>query len=183
MQVITYDSVASKIIEIRNQKVILDSDIAGLYDVETKRINEAVTRNIKKFPKGYIVELTESEWLEVKSQIATSPTPLGGGKVKLPKAFTEKGLYMLATILKSPKATATTIAIIDAFAQLKELTQKVYELSHAKTEQQQVAILEQSVDIFINFLDNELVVSQQETEVKIKLPFFEFTRKITKVKK
>ena len=180
MQVITYDNVASKILEIRNQKVILDSDIANLYGVETKSLNQAVNRNIDKFPDGYIIELTEPEWIPLRSQIVTS---IKGGRTYIPKAFTERGLYMLATILKSPAATATTIAIIDAFAQLKELTQKVYELSHAKTEQQQVAILEQSVDIFVNFLDNELVVSQQETEFKIKLPFLEFTRKITKVKK
>lgn len=73
--------------------------------------------------------------------------------------------------------------LIEAFTQLKTLTQKVYELSHAKTEKQQIAILKQGVDLFVDFLDNELVVSQRETEVKIKLPFFEFTRKITKVKK
>jgi len=106
-----------------------------------------------------------------------------GGKTKLPTAFTEKGLYMLATILKSPKAVQTTIAIIEAFAQLKELTQKVYQLANAKTESQQVAILEQSVDLVVDLLDNKLVIDQQETEVKIKLPFLEFTRKITKVKK
>jgi hypothetical protein len=181
MQVITYDNVASKILEIRNQKVILDSDIASLYNVETKRINEAVKNNPDKFPEGYLIELENKDKIELVENFDRFER-LRHSTVA-PKAFTEKGLYMLATILKSPAATATTIAIIDAFAQLKELTKKVYELSHANTEQQQVAILEQSVDIFVNFLDNELVVSQQETEFKIKLPFLEFTRKITKVKK
>lgn len=181
MQVIKYDEVANKIIEIREQKVILDSDVALLYGVETRHINQAVSRNLDKFPAGYIIELDQNEWDEVKSQIVTSP--LGGGKVKLPKAFTERGLYMLATILKSPKAVNTTIAIIDTFAQIKNLTQKVYQLANAKTETQQIAILEQSMDIFTDLLDNELVISQKETEIKIKLPFLEFTRKITKVKK
>ncbi|NNM58203.1 MAG: ORF6N domain-containing protein [Legionellales bacterium] len=100
MNIIKYENVLDKVIEIRGQKVILDSDVAALYGVETKRINEAVSRNPEKFPQGYLIELTQDEWLPVKSQFATSP-PLGGGKVKLPAAFTEKGLYMLATILKS----------------------------------------------------------------------------------
>jgi len=64
----------------------------------------------------------------VKSQFVTSPTPLGGGKVKLPKAFTEKGLYMLATILKSPKATETTLAIIDIFTKVREIRRGLMEV-------------------------------------------------------
>lgn len=181
MQLITYDQVIKKIVSIRQQKVIIDCDVAELYGVETKHINQAASRNLDKFPEGYLLELTEQEWKPLKSQFVTSP--LGGGKTKLPTAFSEKGLYMLATILKSQKATATTIAIIEAFSQLKELTHKVYELAKTKTETQQIKVLEQGVDIFADLLDNELVISQHETEVKIKLPFLEFTRRITKVKK
>lgn len=183
MDMITYDQVKAKIITIRKENVILDSLVAELYGVETKHINQAVSRNLDKFPEGYILELDQTEWEEVKSQFVTSPNPLGGGKVRPPKAFTERGLYMLATILKSPQAVQTTIAIIETFAQIKELTQKVYQLANAKTEAQQISILEQGIDIFTDLLDNELVISQKETEVKIKLPFLEFTRKITKVKK
>jgi hypothetical protein len=181
MQLITYDQVNSKIIEIRNQKVILDSDVAELYGVETRRINEAVSRNPEKFPNGYIIELDDFEWEEVRSQIATSP--LGGGRAYKPKAFTERGLYILATILKSPQAIETTIAIIDTFAQIKELTQAVYQFSKATTEGQRVKIFENSTEIITDLLDNELTVSQHETSFKIKLPFFEITRKITKAKK
>ena len=90
MQLITYDQVKSKIIEVRNQKVILDSCVAELYGVETKRVNEALTRNAEKFPDGYLIELTSDEWTQVRSQIATSP--LGGGRAYKPKAFTERGL-------------------------------------------------------------------------------------------
>jgi hypothetical protein len=113
MRIIKQDQVQEKIITLRDQKIIIDTDVAELYGVETKRINEAVSRNQDKFPHGYLFELSKKEWDEVKSQFATSP--LGGGKVKLPMAFTEKGLYMLATILKSPKAVETTLAIIDTF--------------------------------------------------------------------
>ncbi|MBY0544964.1 MAG: ORF6N domain-containing protein [Gammaproteobacteria bacterium] len=180
MQLITYDKVKAKLIEIRDQKVILDNDVAELYGVETKRINEAVSRNPEKFPPSYLIELTTDEWILLKSQIATS---IKGGKVKAPIAFTERGLYMLATILKSPQAIKTTIAIIDTFAQIKELTQSVYQFSKATTDVQRVKIFENSTEIITNLLDNELTVSQHETSFKIKLPFFEITRKVTKMKK
>jgi hypothetical protein len=101
MQLITYDKVRSKIIEIRGQKVILDSDVAELYGVETREISQAISRNVLKFPEGYILELNDHEWDEVRSQFVISP--FGGGRAYKPRAFTERGLYMLATILKSPQ--------------------------------------------------------------------------------
>lgn len=169
MDVVTYDLVKEKIIIIRNQNVILDSDVASLYGVETRRINEAVKNNPEKFPGGYIIELNIHE----KSEVVENFVHLQKIKFSpnLPKAFTEKGLYMLATILKSSKAINTTIAIIDAFAQLKELTNAVYSLARTKTEAEQIHVLENNIDLITNLLDNELIVSQQETEVKIKLPF------------
>jgi len=180
MNIVTYDQVKSKIIEIRNQKVILDTGVAELYGVETKRINEAVTRNLEKFPDGYLIELTPEEWTPLKSQFATS---IKGGKVKAPVAFTERGLYMLATILKSPQAIETTIAIIDTFAQIKELTQAVYQFAKSKNDAQKIKIFENSTQIVADLLDCKLIVSQHETTFKFKLPFFEITRKVTKVKK
>jgi hypothetical protein len=110
-------------------------------------------------------------------------SPLGGGRAYKPQAFTERGLYMLATILKSPQAIVTTIAIIDIFAQIKELTQAVYEFSNATTNEQRVTIFENSTEIISDLLDNELIVSQHETNIKIKLPFLEISRKVTKIKK
>jgi hypothetical protein len=181
MHLITYDQVKSKIIDIRNQKVILDSGVAELYGVETKRINEALSRNPEKFPNGYLIELSFDEWQQVRSQFATSPA--GGGRSYKPKAFTEKGLYMLATILKSPQAIETTIAIIDTFSQLKELTQAAYQFAKSTTDTQRIKIFENSTEIVASLLDNELIVSQHETSFKIKLPFLEITRKVTKVKK
>ena len=180
MKLITYDQVKAKIIEIRDQKVILDADVAELYGVETRRINEAVKRNPMKFPEGYLIDLNSNEWALLKSQFATS---IKGGKVKLPAAFTERGLYMLATILKSPQAIKTTIAIIDTFAKIKELTQAVYQFSKAKSDKQRVKVFENSTAIIADLLDNELTVSKHETGFKIKLPFFEITRKVTRVKK
>ena len=181
MQIITYDQVKSRIIEIRNQKVILDSDVADLYGVETKRVNEAVKNNSNKFPYGYIIELNNDEWEEVRTKISTSP--LGGGRTYKPKAFTERGLYMLATILKSQQAIETTIAIINTFAQIKELSQAVYQFAKTTNDEQRIKIFENEAEIISDLFDNKLITSQQETGFKIKLPFFEITRKTTKTKK
>ena len=92
--IVKFENVENRVLEIRGTKVILDSDLAELYGVETKRINEAVKNNPEKFPSGYLFELTREEWTPLKSKFSTSNR---GGKVKLPTAFTEKGLYMLAT--------------------------------------------------------------------------------------
>ena len=99
--IIKFENLQDRIIEIRDQKVLLDVDVGEIYGVETKRINEAVKNNPDKFPAGYVIELDKTEWDGLKSKFSTS---IKGGKVKLPSAFPEKGLYMLATILKSPRA-------------------------------------------------------------------------------
>ena len=178
MKLVTHDQVKSRIIQIQNQNVLLDSDVAELYGVETKRINEAVKRNTEKFPNGYIIKLSSKEVESMRSQIATSSKR---NKSSVPIAFTERGLYMLATILKSKEAINTTIAIIDTFAQFKEITQAVYEMAEAKDDEKKVEIFERSTEVISDILDNELVVSQKETSFKLKLPFFEVTRKITKM--
>jgi len=123
MEYLNLNTVQDKIIEIDNQKVILDSDVAELYDVETKRVNEAVNNNPDKFPAGYVIEITAEDWNSLRSKISTLKTTGRGQHTKyIPKAFTEKGLYMLATILKSPRATETTLAIIETFTRFRELT-------------------------------------------------------------
>jgi len=181
VQLIQYDQVESKIIEIRGQKIILDSDVAELYGVETRDINKAVKNNKKKFPTSYIFILNEDEKVKLVENFHRF-NPLKHS-TSLPKAFTEKGLYMLATILKGPKAIGTTIAIIDTFAKIKELTQIVYQFDKAKTHAKKIKLLENSTEIIADLLDNKLTVSQCETSFKFKLPFLEITRKITRVKK
>ncbi|MDE6514491.1 MAG: ORF6N domain-containing protein, partial [Bacteroidales bacterium] len=118
--------VENKIVEVRGEKVLLDSDVAALYGVETKRVNEAVKNNSEKFPKGYVLELYNSDLRSLRSKFSTANNPKSR---VLPKAFTEKGLYMLATILKSERATQTTIAIVETFAKIRELSRTVAELS------------------------------------------------------
>jgi hypothetical protein len=110
-ELINFSQVQKKIINMHGQNVILDSDVAELYGIETMRVNEAVKNNPEKFPDGYIFRLNKIE----KEEVIENFDNLGKLKFspKLPNVFTEKGLYMLATILKSPKATQTTIAIVE----------------------------------------------------------------------
>jgi len=109
MEIIKFENLKSKLIEFKNEFVLIDSDVAELYGVATKEINQAVSNNPNKFPHGYIIELTKAEKLEVVKKfdhlekLKYSPY--------LPKIFTEKGLYMLATIIKSKVATNTTLQI------------------------------------------------------------------------
>ena len=114
------ENIVNMIYEIRGQQVMLDSDLASLYEVETKRINEAVKRNKEKFPKRFAWQLTISEYENLKSQFATSSLNNYGGRRKLPSVFTEQGVAMLATILKSPKATQVSIGIMDAFVYMRK---------------------------------------------------------------
>ena len=126
MNIIDLNIVKAKLIEVREKKVLLDFDVAEIYGVETKRINEAVKNNPDKYPNDYIISMDEMELENLRSKIST--TKLSKTRVA-PKAFTEKGLYMLATILKSRQATQTTIAIIETFSKVRELTQTVNILS------------------------------------------------------
>ena len=106
MDILKINSVEEKIITIRGISVILDSDVAELYGVETREINQALKNNPAKFPEGYIFMLNKEEKEEV---IKNFDNPKIKFSPSFPTAFTEKGLYMLATILKSPKATQTTM--------------------------------------------------------------------------
>ncbi len=114
-EIIKNEALDNLIYEIRGKEVMLDSDLANLYQVETKRINEAVKNNPNKFPERYIFRLTENEYLSLKSNFSTSK----GGSRKGHTAFTEQGVYMLATILKSKVATEVSIAIMDTFVKMR----------------------------------------------------------------
>jgi len=110
--------IQKKIYEIRGQNVMFDFDLAELYGVETRRLNEQVKRNIDRFPKDFMFQLTRTEVRSLMSQIATSRW---GGLRKLPYAFTEHGVSMLANVLKSKKAIKMSIAVVRAFISLKQL--------------------------------------------------------------
>ncbi|MBR1907378.1 ORF6N domain-containing protein [bacterium] len=120
--------IESKIYIIRNMKVMLDFDLAKLYEVETKRLNEAVKRNIERFPGDFMFQLTKDEWNNLRSQIATANPNVQ--KIRsIPFAFTEHGTLMLSNVLNSKKAINVSIQIIRVFDKLKQFAISQNELS------------------------------------------------------
>ena len=117
-QITTDEFVMSKIYLIREQKVMLDSDLAKLYHVETKRLKEQVNRNKERFPADFMFQLTEDEYENLRSQIATSRW---GGTRYMPMAFTEQGVAMLSSVLNSPTAINVNIQIIRVFTKMRSL--------------------------------------------------------------
>ena len=127
-------NIQNLIYEIRGVKVMLDSDLAKLYGVETKRLNEAVKRNIVRFPNHYMFQLTEEEFYSLRSQFATSKEGKGGRRY-MPYVFSEQGVAMLSSVLNSETAIQMNIKIVDAFVNMrhfvlenKELTKRFNEL-------------------------------------------------------
>ncbi len=116
--ILSDDIVVNKIYEIRNLKVMLDSDLASLYGVETKVLNQSVKRNNDRFPEDFMFELTKSEWQNLKSQFVTSSW---GGRRKLPFVFTEHGVLMLSSVLSSQQAIQVNIQIVRIFSRLRKL--------------------------------------------------------------
>ena len=180
MGVIKIENVQDEIVEIQGQKVLLDSDVAELYEVETKRINEAVRNNPDKFPYGYIVELSKNEWDLLKSKFSTSKR---GGKVKIPKAFPEKGLYMLATILKSQKAVQATLAIVETFSKMRKLTRNIKTLSNVKDKSEQQALMQKSGEMITELLDDDLQTTDTETSIELNFAVLKFKHTIKKKNK
>ena len=180
MNVITFELVESKIINIRNQHVIIDSDIAKLYDVETKRINEAVKNNPEKFPEGYLFTLDEQEKNELVENIDRF------NKLKhsttQPKAFTEKGLYMLATILKSEKAVETTLAIIDTFAKVREISRTIKAIPQTPQNSPKYQQLMQKTGDLISDLvvPDNLDTTETEASIEVNLAIVKFKYTVKK---
>ncbi len=135
---IPVESIASRIFLVRGQKVMLDSDLAELYGVTTSALNQAVRRNIDRFPSDFMFQMTDSEFSNLKSQFVTSSW---GGRRKLPLVFTEQGVSMLSSVLHSERAIQVNIAIMRAFVQLREM------LSTNKALAQKLSELERKVGI------------------------------------
>jgi hypothetical protein len=177
---IKIEEVESRIIGIRDQKVILDRDVAALYGVTTKEVNQAVRNNPDKFPEGYIIVLSKGEKEEVVKnfdhlqKLKFSP--------QLPKAFTEKGLYMMATVLKSEKATQTTIAIIETFSRIKELSKNVRVLSQLKDETQRQGMLQKSGELIAQLLEDDLSLNEKETTIELNFAVLKFKHTVKRKK-
>lgn len=142
--------IQSKIYEIRGQRVMLDFDLAELYQVETRRLNEAVKRNIKRFPKDFMFQLNVDEWIILKSQFATSRW---GGTRKLPYAFTEQGLAMLSGVLNSDIAIQVNINIMRAFVAVRQMIANPTVDKTTKLQQEVNELKEYIEEVFTDYND------------------------------
>ena len=148
--------IENMIYEIRGKQVMLDSDLAKLYQVETKRINEAVKNNLEKFPERFSWILSKEEYNHLRSNFSTSSSIKNyGGRRYNPRVFTEQGVAMLATVLKSHVATRVSIAIMDAFVSMKKY------ISNELLEQQYIKNMLLKHDNEINNLDNIVLLLQE----------------------
>jgi hypothetical protein len=120
--IIPAELIERKILVIRGERVMLDADLAVLYGVDTKRLNEQVRRNKERFPEDFMFQLTDEEFNCLRSQFATSNNPAGrGGRRHLPYVFTEHGAIMAASVLNTPLAVAASVQVVRAFVKLREM--------------------------------------------------------------
>ena len=165
---ILQSEVQNKIVNIRGVNVIADADVADLYGVETKRVNEAVRNNPEKFPEDYMFVLTTDELSDLRSKIST--TKISAKSRVAPKVFTEKGLYMLATILKSKRAQDVTFAIIETFAKVRYLKREIVELHKETDIEKQTTKMQKFGEVISDIVMPDLETF--ETESTLELNFF-----------
>lgn len=180
-EIIRESEVKELIIELRGEKVLIDRDVAALYGVETKRVNEAVRNNQDKFPRDYMFSLQVSEKQQLVENFDRFRT-LKHSPVE-PKAFTEKGLYMLGTILRSPRATATTFAIIESFFKLRELVRNVNVMSTERDEEKQKNLMQRSGELLNELLADEGEITETESSIELNLYALKVKRTVKKTKK
>jgi len=126
------ESISLRIAIVRGQRVLTDADLAALYGVETGRLNEAVKRNLPKFPQDFMFTLSAEEFASLRAQLATSNDALGGrgGRRYAPRVFTEHGALMAATVLNSPRAVEVSLYVVRAFVRLRELAASHVDFAH-----------------------------------------------------
>ena len=161
-------AVHGNIVIIKGVAVIADADVAYLYGVETKRVNEAVRNNPDKFPTDYMFELTSEELLDLRSKFST--TKVSSKSRTSTKVFTEKGLYMLATILKSKRALDVTFAIIETFARVRILKRELVDLHKEDDQKKQVDKMRHFGEMLSEIVMPDLETT--ETESTLELNFF-----------
>ena len=174
--------VKSKMIVVRGQPVLLDRDVAKLYGVETRVLNQAVKRNPRRFPEGYILAMTAEECS--RSQIVTLNGGRGSNIKYLPHAFTERGLYMLATVLKSERAERATLAIIETYAQLRSMVRDMETLQTLKDgSPEQSAQLTQAGHKLAALIGDNLSTESTKTTIELNLAVLKITHEVTRTKK
>ncbi len=173
--------VKSSIVLVRDTPVIADADVAHLYGVETKRINEAVRNNPEKFPQDYMFVLTGDEVLCLRSKF--SSTKLSPKSRTLPKVFTEKGLYMLATILKSKTAIDVTFAIIETFTQVRNLKRELVELHSETNPKEQASKMQHFGQMLSDIVMPDLETTETESTLELNFLIGKIKHTVKRVKK
>ena len=182
--VITTERVRSLLVAIRGQMVLLDRDVAALYEVQTKEVNQAVRNNPDKFPAGFVFQLNSLELENWKSKILTSNlseeelSSVKMGMRKLPYAFTERGLYMLATILKGSAATRATLAIVDTYARVREMSQTMEALQRVQDGgEEQRSLLQKTGELLADIVGRNLATKSCETEIEFNFALVKIRRR------
>ena len=180
-ELIPFSEVQDKIATIRKQHVMADADVAELYGVETREVNQAVRNNRNRFPQSYMFELTKSELQDLRSKILTTNVSVKSRSTT--KVFTEKGLYMLATILKSEKATAATFAIIETFAKVRELKHELVELHKETDKEVQTKKMQHFGDLLTDIVMPDLETTETESSLEINFVIGKIKHTVKRVRK
>ncbi|MCM0665428.1 ORF6N domain-containing protein [Flavobacterium tyrosinilyticum] len=165
------ETISSKIYFIRGQKVMLDGDLALLYGVETKRLNEQVKRNLSRFPDDFMFQLNDNEHNSLRSQIATLKKGRGEHQKYLPFAFTEHGVLMLSSVLKSDKAIQTNIQIMRIFTKVRQMLLDTTEIKVDILQiQKKLENHDKNIELVFSYLD-ELTEKKENDEERVKIGY------------
>lgn len=184
--------VEDKIVEVRGQKTLLDFHVAALYGVPTKRVNEAVKNNPRKFPEGYVFELTKDESTVLRSKNSTIEASAltlesANGKGRHSKynfkAFTRKGLYMLATCLKSDRAADATVAIVETFDKVQTLKQELLALHNETDKEKQKSKIQHFGEVLSDVVMPDLQTSETESSLEINFLIGKIKHTVKRVRK
>jgi len=180
--IVRFEDVRDKIVSLRGQDVIFDFAVAELYGVETREINQAVRNNPRKFPKGWLFEVEKEEIEDLRSKSLTANLPSSKSRV-MPKAFTERGIYMLATILNGDQAIETTLSIVDTFAKLHELKRTIADMTQSPDEYQQKSLMQKSGEIVDDLFGDDFSTNETETEIELNFAVLKLKHTIKRKKK
>ena len=178
---IDINAVKSRILEVRNQQVMLDRDVAALYGVETRVINQAVKNNPEKFPAGYVAELSSNELATLRSKFLTAN--VSSKSRVLPKAFTERGLYMLATILKGEQAVRATLAIIETYAEVRAMKRELLALHTEKDAQKRNSMMRHFGEALTDIVMPDLTTAETESSMEINFLIGKLKHTVRRVRK
>ena len=178
---IDINAVKSRILEVRNQQVLLDRDVAALYGVETRVINQAVKNNPEKFSNGYVAELSSDEFATLRSKFLTAN--ISSKSRALPKVFTEKGLYMLATILKGEQAVRTTLAIIETYAEVRAMKRELLALHTEKDAQKRNSMMRHFGEALTDIVMPDLTTAETESSMEINFLIGKLKHTVRRVRK